>query len=190
MDTIYFKHGLGDSEEERAFHRALGRNVILWGRLEACITGTLLNILHDAQTAFPAPPEMPMAFTKRIELWKRLFKSEETVSVHKARALKFANDALALSKRRNALIHATVGRFSAEAEGAAARSYKHIGPQTFVRDFRILTSDLMTMEADITALYGVISPIAVRSLLRSLSPQGRGLSDSPEEPETTERQDR
>ena len=186
MGTIYFQHSLGESEEEQAFYRALGRNVIMWGRLEACITSTILWTVHHAQATIPPPDEMPIAFKRRIEVWKKVFKNEALVApAHKDRALKFAAEALLLSKKRNAIMHASIGRYSWELEGSSARSFQHKGPKTLVRDFHVLTSDLASLEAEVAALYASVAHIATLALLRALSPQGRGLSDSPEAPETT-----
>ena len=166
---IYFKHFLFDSPKTHEFYEAIGRNVVVWGRFEATMDDAILRIMHH-RAALSAPQVVPTSFKKKIDLWKRLFKTEPMVQGCREDALKMASDALTLFKRRNELIHASIDSFTDDAPAKALRFEHKQDGETYLHAFEVGTESLSKLLDDTRALYSALSRSAMHTLLGSLAP--------------------
>jgi len=84
---------------------------VAWGRLEGHVIGNLLTLMNASGDIEP----LPLAWEKRLDLWKRAFGKVPSLRVHKERAVAFLQEIIAAAEDRNLVAHAIWGEFVADA---------------------------------------------------------------------------
>jgi len=163
MLKLYLAHFPHEPESATGFYEALGRNVVLWGRMEHIIDNTMLRILSHPDCKTKLPKEgMPASFKRKMQLWKRMFKNETFLAKHFPRALGFAADVSGLRHKRNDFIHAMIGRFEAgQNAGAKADRFTHKPEATYITEFRLLASELDKLQDETAKLLDYLYPIGL-----------------------------
>jgi hypothetical protein len=98
----------GETEEDLALYSAMGRVVVLWGRLEYHF-GCAVMILHDLHGGRALTKEPPFKISKKLEFWKDCFKSLPDLQKHHETASSFAGEMKKASKNRDDLLHFSWG---------------------------------------------------------------------------------
>jgi len=102
-----------DPPDAHEFYVVLGMLAVAWGRLEGHVIGNLLTIMNFPEVANPGP--LPLAWEKRLDLWKRAFNNVPTLKPQKDGAIQFMQSIIAETKDRNLTAHAIWDEFISDA---------------------------------------------------------------------------
>jgi hypothetical protein len=135
-----------DPPDAHEFYVMLGMFIVAWGRLEGHIIGAFLRILNLPEAAQFQQP-VPLAWEKRLDLWKRAFKTIAALQPHKDRAIAFMKNMHDEAQNRNVAAHAIWDEFvsgSAEAtiDARTIQPKKHHPDVIDMTDYRISVSML------------------------------------------------
>ncbi len=104
--TPYFD----DPRNAGEFYRVFGMYLVAWGRFE---THFLLDLVTITILTWATAPshQIPLAWSKRSDIWKKAFRNLPALEPHKDTALKLMTDILLAAKDRNVLVHSGWGGF-------------------------------------------------------------------------------
>jgi hypothetical protein len=134
-----------DPPDAHEFYVVLGKFIVAWGRLEGHIIGAFLRILNLPEAAQFQQP-VPLAWEKRLDLWKRAFKTVPALQPHKDRAIAFMQNMRDEAQNRNVAAHAIWDEFVSESaevtiDARTIQPKKH-HQGVIVTDYRISVSML------------------------------------------------
>ena len=104
--TPYFD----DPRNAGEFYRILGMFFVAWGRFETHFVLDLLTITALTWNTAPSH-QIPLAWNKRSNIWKKSFRNLPALGEHKDAALGLMTDILLAAKSRNVLTHSGWGAF-------------------------------------------------------------------------------
>jgi hypothetical protein len=102
-----------DPPNAHELYAALGMLAVAWGRLEGHVIGNLLTIMNFPEVANSGP--LPLAWEKRLDLWKRAFNNVPALKSHKDRAVQYMRSIIAEVDDRNLTAHAIWEEFIPDA---------------------------------------------------------------------------
>jgi hypothetical protein len=121
-----------DPSDAHEFYAMLGMLTVAWGRLEGHIIGAFLMILNLPEAAQFYQP-VPLAWEKRLDLWKRAFKTVAALQPHKDRAIAFMQNMHGEAKSRNVKAHAIWDEFVSDS-GEVTIAARTVQPKRHHRD--------------------------------------------------------
>jgi hypothetical protein len=95
---------MNESEYEIRVYVAVGRAVILWSKVEANFTNLVAHLYHN-HGGHEFNPQPPFSVKRKIELWKKCFRSLAPLEPHRKLALQAAKALSDLKTQRDALMH-------------------------------------------------------------------------------------
>ncbi|WP_141701247.1 hypothetical protein [Methyloceanibacter methanicus] len=180
MFKLYLKPFGTEPPDAPEFYELFGRCAVLWGRLDSTLEYVLVELAALPSAADIRPREIPVSFKRKIKLWRKLYQTLPEVSGRQSRALKFADDAVALSQKRNPLIHAVIG-FSGSDTAASGIHYKQDGPRTLYRRFKVEKKDLETLLIETNNLLQRLAPFTLHAWSQGFQPETQPPSSEPAE---------
>lgn len=105
-----------DPPNVQPIYAAIGRILVSWGLLENQIDFGLLSLMRLPQAA-PVRPKLksgepiPTAFKQKVDLWRKAFRTVPAIAKQREEALAVIDEAVALVKRRDAIVHGNWNKF-------------------------------------------------------------------------------
>lgn len=146
--TAHATPHISDPPEADEFYATLGMFVVAWGRLEGHVIGALLMILGLPESQ-PFRVPIPMAWEKRLDLWKRAFNEIPVLQPYKDRAITLMRTIKEEAKGRNVVSHAIWDEFlpgspEPTMEARTVKPQKGSAVIIDVTDYKIALSMLQT----------------------------------------------
>lgn len=103
-----------DPPNAHVFYQALGLYLVAWGRFEGHFVSALLQLRALAWEALPMR-DMPIAWDKRADFWKKAFKTLDALAPMRAQAAPLITDIFLAARDRGILMHSMWGGFVSSA---------------------------------------------------------------------------
>lgn len=158
--TVRSNTFMNDPPDAEIYYNLLGKILVLWSRLENSLGHALLSICNSPYAENFRPKEMPIAFKKKVTLWRLLFSKIDELASMKRAAIELIEDATDTAHDRHVLVHGHFDRFT-KATPLTARfvHIKHKRNNAHLYNYEISIEQLQDITTTIDELILRLVPI-------------------------------
>ena len=178
--TIKGEPFMGEPEGADAYYAALGRAIVLWGRFETHLDMALLAAANLPESADLRPAEMPVGFSRRIKLWKRLFNNVPRLDHLRQAAFNWIEQAHHSNKDRQVIAHGHFAEFASDDPLTGVFHFaRHQGKMWVREKYDVTLPQLESMAVQFDQLNNALLPVTL-ALANLNPPIAKSKSPKPE----------
>lgn len=158
--TLHSQPFMDDPPDAETYFTALGRALVLWGRFESHLDFALVSLTLLPEGKPYKPEQMPVPFTKKAKLWKRIFRDVDRLAPMREQARLLISDAIQAAKDRNILAHGHWNGFlKSDLLTARVRHTRRKGSKMVINDYEISVAKLEDLISTFDSLNTRLLPI-------------------------------